>query len=344
MAARVKSDVIRRFILEQVEGHPADIASLTATQFGISRQAALKHLRALITEGQIEASGTTRNRRYRLTTKSVIRKLRVAEHQEEDRVWETHVGPLVKDLPRNVFSICYYGFTEMYNNVVSHSESPDVTIAVEFNARRVRIGIIDQGVGVFERIKSLFHVDDHRQALLELSKGKLTTDPKHHTGEGIFFTSRIFDTFSLISSHLALIHQEPIGLWLIEDAPSNEKGTSVQMTIAVDAKRTTKEVFDRFSSDENYSFSRTHVPMNLAKHGEENLVSRSQARRVLARFERFQEVMLDFAGIDSIGQAFADEIFRVFALANPQIVLIAINTTTEVDQMISRARAGGGIR
>ena len=32
--------------------------------------------------------------------------------------------------------------------------------------------------------------------------------------------------------------------------------------------------------------------------------------------ERFREVVLDFAGVDAIGQGFADEVFRVWARAH----------------------------
>lgn len=69
------------------------------------------------------------------------------------------------------------------------------------------------------------------------------------------------------------------------------------------------------------------------------LLSRSQAKRLLARFEKFEEVMLDFKDVQTIGQAFADEIFRVFALQHPEVKIIAINTTPEVQQMINRAKS-----
>ena len=45
---------------------------------------------------------------------------------------------------------------------------------------------------------------DKRQALFELSKGKFTTDPSRHSGEGVFFTSRMFDDFE-IDGKIALV-------------------------------------------------------------------------------------------------------------------------------------------
>jgi uncharacterized protein (DUF1330 family) len=113
------------------------------------------------------------------------------------------------------------------------------------------------------------------------------------------------------------------------------------MEIAADSKKVLRELFDKFSDLESgdYDFAKTHVPVNLARYGKEYLVSRSQAKRVLARFEEFKEVMLDFEDVDEIGQAFADEIFRVFANRHPEIVLKVMNANEYVQQMINRAIA-----
>ena len=78
------------------------------------------------------------------------------------------------------------------------------------------------------------------------------------------------------------------------------------------------------------------VPLRLAQHEGEKLVSRSQAKRVAHRFEKFRHVVLDFEGVAQIGQAFADELFRVFALEHPTVRLTPINTSPPVGQMISR--------
>jgi hypothetical protein len=110
------------------------------------------------------------------------------------------------------------------------------------------------------------------------------------------------------------------------------------MEIAVDSKRTDREVFEAFSSGpDEYAFAKTVVPVRLARIGDENLVSRSQAKRLLQRVDRFRHVVFDFEGVERIGQAFADEIFRVFALEHPTVELAAIHATPEVQQMIRRA-------
>ncbi len=65
----------------------------------------------------------------------------------------------------------------------------------------------------------------------------------------------------------------------------------------------------------------------------------SQAKRLLVQLDPSEEVFLDFSGIESIGQSFADEIFRVFAAEHPEIKLIAHNANEQVNQMIGRAGA-----
>ena len=99
-------------------------------------------------------------------------------------------------------------------------------------------------------------------------------------------------------------------------------------------------MFDSFAAPDDYTFDRTVVPVRLAQYEGETLVSRSQAKRLTMRFERFKTVLLDFSGVESIGQAFADEIFRVFQAAHPGIELLPIRMTPAVAGMVHRALAG----
>ena len=173
------------------------------------------------------------------------------------------------------------------------------------------------------------------QAILELSKGKLTTDPDRHSGQGIFFTSRMLDEFSILSRGAYFSHEarRPVD-WILDD---DDVDSSTMVTMAVDnnTERTLKDVFDQYSSGDNYDFSKTVVPLRLAKFGEEKLISRSQAKRALARVERFKAVVFDFAGVEMIGQAFADEIFRVWAKAHGNVVCTVIDASPAVRKTIA---------
>jgi hypothetical protein len=75
----------------------------------------------------------------------------------------------------------------------------------------------------------------------------------------------------------------------------------------------------------------------LAKQGFEQLISRSQAKRLLARLDQFKEVILNFKNVDIIGPAFADEIFRVFANSHPDVKLVPVNTNQCIKNMIHKA-------
>jgi uncharacterized protein (DUF1330 family) len=81
------------------------------------------------------------------------------------------------------------------------------------------------------------------------------------------------------------------------------------------------------------------VPVCLEQHGDEALVARSQAKRLLARVDKFKVVIFDFADVSTIGQAFADEIFRVFRNQHPEIEMTRLNASKEVEQMIRRAES-----
>ena len=180
-------------------------------------------------------------------------------------------------------------------------------------------------------------LNDERHAVLELAKGKLTTDPANHTGEGIYFSSRMFDRFAILSGGVYFSHEfnKPED-WILENE-SPKAGTAVFMRMAHNSARTVKEVFDRYTAGEDFGFKKTVVPVSLARYGNEMLVSRSQAKRLLARVDRFRIVIFDFEGIDRIGQAFADEVFRVFKNKHPEIQLYFTNTVPDVQDMIVRA-------
>lgn len=50
--------------------------------------------------------------------------------------------------------------------------------------------------------------------------------------------------------------------------------------------------------------------------------------------DKFSEVVLDFRDVQSVGQGFADEVFRVFARRYPTIVLKTENANSVIDAMI----------
>lgn len=198
--------------------------------------------------------------------------------------------------------------------------------------------IKDFGVGVFNKLMKDFNLHDPRHALLELSKGKLTSDRSKHSGQGIFFTSRAFDEFVLDSYGFTFCRFGKDDDWLFETSEP-VKGTWVHMRIGRRAPRQLSEVMQEYSSElHDYGFTKTHIPLTLARYEGEQLISRSQAKRLVARVDQFKEVLLDFRGVSMIGQAFADEIFRVFAKEHPNVRIVVSHANEEVLRMIKKAK------
>ena len=330
---------IRQRALELIAADGHRVGTRLAQACGLSRQVANGYLQALVRDGLASAEGTTLARVYRLETLQVERRY-PREGLQEDLVWRELIAPVVARLAQNVRDIWHYAATEMINNAIDHSGTREVQVSARMNALWTEVLVADQGEGIFVKIQRALDLHDAREAILELAKGKLTTAPEQHTGEGIFFTSRALDFFEIESHHLRFSHAPRADDAIAEQA-ADTLGTRVRMRLANDSPRSLREVFDAYTDPEEYSFDKTVVPLRLAQYEGEKLVSRSQAKRVAQRFERFKRVELDFAGVSDIGQAFADELFRVFVAAHPAIRITPINTEPAVAQMIRRAVAAG---
>ncbi len=337
VGVRSRGETIRQFIVDNVSAHPSSIVALTSEKFEISRQAVNNHIKRLITQKALVAEGNTRNRVYKLHPEIITSENFQLLDLEEDLVWREFVLPRLGALPDNVIDIWNYGFTEMLNNAIDHSQGQHALVSIEKNSAFTQITITDNGEGIFLRIQRLMNLHDERHAVLELAKGKLTTDPENHTGEGIFFSSRMFDEYAILSGGVYFSHEfsKPED-WIME-RETPRSGTTVFMQLTNNSSRTVKSVFDKYASGSEYGFEKTVVPVTMARYGNELLVSRSQAKRLLARVDRFKIVIFDFSGIDQIGQAFADEVFRVFKSKHPEMQLYFSQATPKVEDMIIRA-------
>ena len=241
-------------------------------------------------------------------------------------------------MKRNVTDICEYCFTEILNNAIDHSESRQVNVTVEITAILIKLVVFDHGIGIFRKIREARRLETDRQAILEVTKGKITTDPSRHSGEGIFFTSRMMDSFGLLSDALGLVHRRAQNDWLFETPQDPLPGTFVRMEIDPASDHTVNEVFEKYrANQDDYAFAKTQIVLALAETEGGSLISRSQAKRVMVGLDRFKEIHLDFRGVDGIGPAFADEIFRVWKKAHPGSSIVCSDTNEEVGRMIDRS-------
>jgi anti-sigma regulatory factor (Ser/Thr protein kinase) len=316
---------IRHYILREIARNAPDISAAVASKFDVGTAAVRKHLRLLKADGLIEAHGATFARTYRLATKEGSKHYARISGLNEDQAWDD-VAPFVGTLPENVLSIWNTGFTEMFNNAIDHSAADEVVVTSRKNAVFTEIEIADNGVGIFKKIQAAAKLPTEVAAIMELAKGKFTTDSTRHSGEGIFFTSKMFDEFDIASGNLSFTGKREAQSTL---------GTTVWMKLDNEATRQPADVYDKFTATaDDFKFDKTSLPLKLALFGGNRLVSRSQARRIMSRIKDFKVGILDFAGVDLVGQAFADEIFRVFQTANPEIKLEAANASPDVLKMI----------
>lgn len=335
---RKRGDAVRAFIIGNAEDQARGLVSRVMRKFAISRQAVHKHLRRLVDE-KILLQGPPPGC-YQLCTLGDSKKiLPVAGNPEEDIVWRTQVREMMGDLPQNALDLWRYGFTEMFNNVVEHSGAETAFLQVKRTAFSTKMTLWDRGVGIFKMIGSHFKFIDERHAVVELVKGRLTTDGAGHSGEGIFFTTRMFDTFSILSGGILLAHttSDDGDDWML-GTQEDRSGTLITMTLRNDTSPLIGDVYEKLSSDGTSGLSTTVVPAHLAQHGTEKLVSRSEAKRLLTGLTRFKAALIDFGGIDSIGEAFADEVFRIFPAAHPGVEIREIRANKEIRGMIDGVR------
>jgi anti-sigma regulatory factor (Ser/Thr protein kinase) len=224
------------------------------------------------------------------------------------------------------------GFSEIVNNAVDHARASRVTSRFWVDAAMLVFEVEDDGIGAFARIRDGLALTDSFSAIQELSKGKTTTDPARHTGEGIFFTSKVVDAFILESSGLK---------WTVDNIREDQAvglsgritGTFVRCEIDAQTSRSTSAVFAAYSID--HDFARTRTVVRLFDIGV-RFISRSEARRLLRGLERFREVLVDLRGVQEVGQGFVDEVFRVWPSQHPGVTVRPVNMVGPVEAMVRR--------
>ena len=177
-----------------------------AAEFGVSRQFASRAVAELVAERKLIKIGSTRSAFYTLPGNELLVGQRIrltlenrnlVEHEVLEKVMD-HL-PFLKVGKENILSIFRYAFSEILNNAIDHSKSKKIDIVVARTRKDIVFVIDDYGVGVFRDIMRGLKLKNEQEAIGELMKGKTTTKPRAHSGEGIFFTSKIADVFLLES-------------------------------------------------------------------------------------------------------------------------------------------------
>ena len=300
-----------------------------------------KNLAELIKENRVRSEKNGRNVTYYVSDKTIALEENLnLIGLKEDEIW-TKVRKsttFLNDLTENAENIIYFAFTEMLNNAIDHSRSGVGYVKIWLEDDELKFIVKDNGVGVFKNVMISRKIDNEPDAARELIKGKLTTQPGWHSGEGIFWTSKIADRFSLKSYGYELIVDNTINDYTIQKTEHPTIGTEVTFQIAKNTDKSLQKLFRNFSFDhQTLSLDTTVIPVKLFNEGE-IWISRSQAKKLLTGLDRYKKIIFDFAGIEVIGQAFADEIFRVFSIHHPDIELEPINMSDSVKLMVSHAQ------
>ena len=101
-------------------------------------------------------------------------------------------------------------------------------------------------------------------------------------------------------------------------------------------KNDIKTIFEAYTDPEKLNFDKTEILVQLSKLGGDRYISRSQAKRILSGLDRFSRIVMDFRDVQTVGQGFVDEVFRVFQNKHPAIQITYCNANENVLFMIQR--------
>lgn len=344
-----KREEIKKYILRKIALDDKELIAKSMDSFGISITSVKRYIKELIDDEAIMSQSDC-SCGYCLIEHVFEEEVPLSQQLEEDRLYASLIKGNLVNCNANALRIWQYACAEILNNAIEHSRGGNLRIIVNTNVLFSRIIIVDDGVGVFQTLLEYMagHGWDHPcadDALLELYKGKFTSDADKHSGEGIFFSAKVMDEFAIWSDNRVYKCGYSIGIETIEhrllayvSRICKIIGTMVMMTLENETDRNLSEVFDMYTDIEE-GFIRTSIPVKEACLTGEP-VARSQARRICNRLDEFKEIILDFDRVEVMGQGFADELFRVYVLAHPQVTLCPINMIAEVERMIRHVTRG----
>ena len=330
------SKTTQQAILDYIENNGSATGPELADFLGVTRQAVSPYLRRLLADSKIFKTGSTRAARYfpfeSAAPARTLKRNLALRRLDESAVYEhIAIDLTLSQLPDAVESILHYAFTEVLNNAIDHSMSERCTVEIRLDASKMTFSVRDQGIGAFYSIAEKFALQNEHDAMIELIKGKTTTQPHAHSGEGIFFVSKAADRF-VLRSHRLQIEWDNKRADVFVSEPRYLKGTLASFEIDRNSRTRLEKVFAEFAPEAyDFQFRKTRVLVKLLRR---DYVSRSEAKRLLHNLDKFSEIELDMRGVQNLGQGFADEVFRVFATAHPDIVIRFVNASDAVTAMI----------
>ena len=323
------------YILEKVDSGEEQLSQLVSETFDINQNTVHTYLNELLENNIIKR---VKRGQYELVSEEKLYTMYRSngEISSDTYAFNKYFKQYLKNLPRNIHDIWEYAFSEMMNNVMDHSDAEAVSLLVRQNYLNTEVYISDNGIGIFKKIMDHFGYPSLEEAIAELFKGKLTTDEYNHSDEGIFFSSKAVDTFFIISSgKIFAVNKYDNNIIDSVEERFGTTGTIVFMSLSNFSQKRLSEIFDEYSNMDS-GFDRTLLP--LRNIFDTSPVSRSQAKRIVNRLDNFREVILDFDGIEWMGQGFAHQIFVVFAKEHPDVSIVPVNMVSSVEKMYNHVK------
>jgi len=244
---RPRTHAIHEFILEHVASDPKGVARRVVQAYGISRQAANRHLDAMVEAGLLDQAGSTRAREYRLRRASALtRELRVTPVLSPDRVFDDHIAPILSGDRPAVRDLCRGVFGELVRNAATHAKAAWITFSFAANARHIDLTVADDGRGLFHALADRTGTSSPREtaeALARDARLRATESPARK----LLLLARHFETFTIASGGCVLEFHAGPDAWIVREGGEVTAGTSVSLRAPRNPARASAETTREFS-------------------------------------------------------------------------------------------------
>ena len=329
------SHKIKTFILENITRNEKNIIQAAIEHFGVSRQAIHKHMNSLIDDKKVIAYGTTKARQYQLNPIVNLNKtINISSNNSSESIMKNYIAPHLTFLEKNIFDIFHFSIFSLIDNVFVHSTSHKIFYKIYVTHKESHFILNDNGVGIFDHIRSQLGLSDIFSAAFELSKGKLSINLKKRSVDNLYALIHLFDNVSIESNGINLRFINRGSKWQISNS-LQKKGTKIHLIIDTSSKRSCSQIFKRIF---NLNEKRIRIAMNLLDISDYKIFnSRSKAKKAVRNIVDYNLIEFDFNKIDLIGPSFADELIRRTKEKNKFAKIKWINSNDTVDLLLSRA-------
>ena len=236
---------IKEYIIERLNKKTKVSSRYLVRKTGFTRSYLNRFLQELIEEGQIVKIGKARKTIYILADAEKLESFRESRMnyslclKNDFQIPSTSLNTLesikketgiFSGLSVNVVEIIDSSFTELLNNAIVHSGAESINIKMKREQDFISTEITDNGIGIFKKIMEHFSLKNELEAIQQILRGKLTTFPESHAGQGLYNVSKSCDSFVIHSGRKKFMLNNIVNEMSIKDA-REIKGTRIKFSI-----------------------------------------------------------------------------------------------------------------